>query len=60
MKISASKPWIPRIKYGAGLLQFTPAKAGAGMTTKLKDPAEGWLHFLHKDSKERQNVSKPR
>ena len=60
MKRFVVNDWIPRIKYGAGLLQFTRAKAGAGMTTKLKDPAEGWLHFLHKDSKERQNVSKPR
>jgi hypothetical protein len=39
MKTFASKAWIP---------------ASAGMTTKLKDPAGGWLHFLHKDSKERQ------
>jgi hypothetical protein len=60
MKTFAYNDWIPRVKHGAGLLEFTPAKAGAGMTTKLKDPAEGWLHFLHKDSKERQNVSKPR
>ena len=58
MKTFAYNDWIPRIKYGAGLLQFTPAKAGAGMTTKLKDPAGGWLHFFNKDSKERQKASK--
>jgi len=26
---------VPRIKYGAGLLEFIPAKAGAGMTEKM-------------------------
>ena len=34
MKVFATNTWIPRIKYGAGLLEFTPAKAGAGMTTR--------------------------
>jgi len=37
MKKFPSKAWIPRIKYGAGLPQFTPAKAGAGMTTKFRE-----------------------
>jgi type II secretory pathway pseudopilin PulG len=35
MKLFAGKNWIPRIKYGASLLEFTPAKAGAGMTKNL-------------------------
>jgi prepilin-type N-terminal cleavage/methylation domain-containing protein len=36
MKVFVSKNWIPRIKYGAGLLEFTPAEAGAGMTKNQK------------------------
>jgi hypothetical protein len=29
----AWKDWIPRIKCGAGLLEFIPMEIGAGMTT---------------------------
>jgi type II secretory pathway pseudopilin PulG len=36
MKRFVVNDWIPRIKYGAGLLEFTPAKAGAGMTKNHK------------------------
>ena len=33
-EVFAYNDWIPRVKHGAGLLEFTPAKAGAGMTAK--------------------------
>ncbi len=32
---SNQEPWIPRIKYGAGLLEFIPVKTGTGMTRRV-------------------------